>query len=551
MNFTWDPPSINYRYTLLATSSDPEGKEFSKPSLGIFAHDGNNSTNIIMPDRRITSGWSPGTVWIDEKPNIPESEKFKMMALYYWNCPALAEHRGACTYAFASPDGIQWKLLGGNSSYIGSDSQDVAMWDASIGKYVAFRRNHCGPQCANTTGSLCVEYAAGRSDNRNLSTCSYECTGNNCHGCLGFKNQTCGVDTDCPPGPGGCHPTNNSGGQLFCIDGICQTKDHAATACWKPVGTEPYCGKAMQSVRHVGRCVADSLTSFPQTEEDCPSVLSFDSDDKPSTDVYTSQVMRYSDTTWLAFPAFFTHYPSPPAWPLPEDGVWETRIMHSKDHGLTWKYIGDDRFAHGEDRSAFLAKGPMGGLPIPNEMEVPSLDPETWNSGMTAAVRGYVVRRDQIVMYAWGTRGRHGQPACGNANGCGGEIRRMTLRIDGWASLATDTAKWSGGTATTILLAVPRGASCLQINAQTGVGGQIAIGLLDTAGVALPGLGLNASIPFVGDSVTHIMAWQAHGLNLKHLAGTQVALELMLSDAKLFSFAFASCTFASRLTDEL
>ena len=85
MNFTWDPPSINYRYTLLATSSDPEGKEFSKPSLGIFAHDGNNSTNIIMPDRRITSGWSPGTVWIDEKPNIPESEKFKMMALYYPN----------------------------------------------------------------------------------------------------------------------------------------------------------------------------------------------------------------------------------------------------------------------------------------------------------------------------------------------------------------------------------------------------------------------------------------------------------------------------------
>lgn len=93
MNFTWDPPAINYRYTLLATSSDAEGKEFSKPPLGIFAHEG-NTTNIIMPDRRVTSGWSPGTVWIDEKPGIPESEKFKIIALYYWNCPSLAEHRG-------------------------------------------------------------------------------------------------------------------------------------------------------------------------------------------------------------------------------------------------------------------------------------------------------------------------------------------------------------------------------------------------------------------------------------------------------------------------
>ena len=124
----------------------------------------------------------------------------------------------------------------------------------------------------------------------------------------------------------------------------------------------------MESVRYVGRCVADTLTSFPQLEEDCPSVISFDNDDKPSTDVYTSQVMRY-EKTWLAFPAFFTHYPSPPNWPLAEDGVWDTRIMHSRD-GIQWHYLGDERFAFGLDRSAFLAKGPMGGLPIPNEVSI-------------------------------------------------------------------------------------------------------------------------------------------------------------------------------------
>eukprot|EP01052_Picozoa_sp_SAG31_P065059 SAG31_NODE_23888_length_493_cov_1.048223_1_plen_139_part_10 len=125
MNFTW-PPAINYRYTLLAISADAEGKVFTKPALGVFAHDGNTSTNIVMPDRRITSGWSPGTVWLDEKPDIPASEKFKMIALYYWNCPSLAEHHGACTYTFGSPDGIHWTRLGENASYVGSDTQDVA-----------------------------------------------------------------------------------------------------------------------------------------------------------------------------------------------------------------------------------------------------------------------------------------------------------------------------------------------------------------------------------------------------------------------------------------
>ena len=193
-------------------------------------------------------------------------------------------------------------------------------------RYVAFRRNHCGPECANTTGTVCVEYSSETESFHNLTTCSYECPGKTCGSC-GFRNLTCQADTDCPPGPGGCHPTVHSGGQLLCEDGVCQTKDRTSAACWKPVESEPFCGQAMQSVRHVGRCVADTLTSFPQLEEDCPSVISFDGDDKPSTDVYTSQIMRYNNT-WLAFPAFFTHYPSPPNWPIAEDGVSAAALFH-------------------------------------------------------------------------------------------------------------------------------------------------------------------------------------------------------------------------------
>ena len=215
-------------------------------------------------------------------------------------------------------------------------------------------------------------------------------------------------------------------------------------------------------------------------------------------------------------------------------------MMHSRD-GVSWSYVGDNRFKFGLDRSAFIAKGPMGGEPIPSEFKVPSTAPETWNSGMTAAVRGYVVRGDKIIMYAFGTRARHGQPAAGKDNGAGGEIRRMTLRIDGWASLVTDTAKWSGGKATTVPLVVPKGTNCLRLNGQTGVGGRVAVGIATAAGMELPGVGLNESIALVGDSVEHIMAWRLHGKNLQHLEGSQVVLKLLLSDARLYSFAFASC----------
>ena len=106
---------------------------------------------------------------------------------------------------------------------------------------------------------------------------------------------------------------------------------------------------------------------------------------------------------------------------------------------------------------------------------------------MGAVVRGYVVRGSKIVMYAFGTRRRHGQAAAGRADGAGGEIRRMTLRVDGWSSLGTDTAKWSGGTAATVPLKVPAGTNCLRVNAVTGVGGRLVIGLSNIAGQDLPG----------------------------------------------------------------
>jgi hypothetical protein len=51
--------------------------------------------------------------------------------------------------------------------------------------------------------------------------------------------------------------------------------------------------------------------------------------DSACTDLYTNQVIVY-EGHYLAFPAAYSHWPSPPVW-YKNDGVWDTRLMHSHD----------------------------------------------------------------------------------------------------------------------------------------------------------------------------------------------------------------------------
>ena len=85
--------------------------------------------------------------------------------------------------------------------------------------------------------------------------------------------------------------------------------------------------------------------------------------------------------------------PSPPVWYTGNDGLFDTRILHSADGATNWKYINGDR-------GAFFARGPQGGDLNDNPNEVPAAtDPRTWRESMTAAVRGLSVRGNETMHF--------------------------------------------------------------------------------------------------------------------------------------------------------
>ena len=112
-------------YTALAISAD-RGASFVKPELGLVDVGDGGKNNIVWPLAPKTVSKSgdhqTGTVWIDSKPGTPATEKYKMLAL--WNPPG---GKGMGTFAWASPDGINWKVLGDPKTplYTGSDTQQV------------------------------------------------------------------------------------------------------------------------------------------------------------------------------------------------------------------------------------------------------------------------------------------------------------------------------------------------------------------------------------------------------------------------------------------
>ena len=65
------------------------------------------------------------------------------------------------TFTFASGNGIHWRPLQTDQpAYTGSDTQQVALYDSSLGRYVAYRRVACenskGGHCNNRACQLCV-----------------------------------------------------------------------------------------------------------------------------------------------------------------------------------------------------------------------------------------------------------------------------------------------------------------------------------------------------------------------------------------------------------
>jgi hypothetical protein len=112
--------------TCVAESED--GMTWSKPKLGLVDFNGSRENNVILAQPNFCHNFSPV---LDQNPAAPASQRYK----------ALAGTRVTGLAAFTSADGLRWERLQEMVPYpYMFDSQNLAFWSPSEGRYVAFFR---------------------------------------------------------------------------------------------------------------------------------------------------------------------------------------------------------------------------------------------------------------------------------------------------------------------------------------------------------------------------------------------------------------------------
>ena len=111
-------------------------------------------------------------------------------------------------------------------------------------------------------------------------------------------------------------------------------------------------------------------------------------------------------------------------------------------------------------------------------------------------------------------------------------LQRLTLRIDGFASLHAD---YAGGEMTTKLFTFT--GKTLHLNLSTGAAGSAAVEIQDAEGNPLPGYALDDCKTISYDTIDRVIGWKA-GSDVSSLAGKPVRLRWVLKDADVFSFRF-------------
>lgn len=129
-------PERSAQYACVAESRD--GIHFTRPEPGLYEFGGSKQNNIIW--HRGASGHN-FTPFKDPNPDAPSDQRFKAEAYY---------PQGKGLGAYASADGIHWRMLTENriiDSYDAQgiiqgkfDSQNLAFWDAERGIYVCYYR---------------------------------------------------------------------------------------------------------------------------------------------------------------------------------------------------------------------------------------------------------------------------------------------------------------------------------------------------------------------------------------------------------------------------
>ncbi|HQX51617.1 MAG TPA: hypothetical protein PLY87_14405 [Planctomycetaceae bacterium] len=120
----------------------------------------------------------------------------------------------------------------------------------------------------------------------------------------------------------------------------------------------------------------------------------------------------------------------------------------------------------------------------------------------------------------------------GHWTGNEGQLRRYTLRTDGFASVYAPVA---GGEMQTKPLTFE--GNELAVNFASSAGGFIQIIIHDIDDKPIDGFGIDNSVPLFGDTIQRTVRWK-NGSDVSKLAGQPVRLRIVLYDAHLYSLTF-------------
>ena len=116
--------------------------------------------------------------------------------------------------------------------------------------------------------------------------------------------------------------------------------------------------------------------------------------------------------------------------------------------------------------------------------------------------------------------------------GTSSEVRRYTLRLDGFVSVQAPLV--GGELITKPLRFVGKE---LSLNFSTSAAGEVRVEIQDAAGQPLAGYSLEDCPPIFGDTLSRTVLWNS-GSDVHALAGTPIRLRFSLKDADVFSFKF-------------
>ena len=121
----WHTPKSWEKHAYLCYAESKDGIRWTKPELGLVEFEGSKKNNIIL--RSVVDG----TVFID--PTAPPERRYKLLH-------TIGPHKGGLRVSY-SADGLRFTTPKPVSPWC-PDSQQVAFWDARLGKYTAFLRKN-------------------------------------------------------------------------------------------------------------------------------------------------------------------------------------------------------------------------------------------------------------------------------------------------------------------------------------------------------------------------------------------------------------------------